>query len=56
LEDLEVHGMTILKYMLKELFLTLRNGLLWLKIGVSGGFCEGGNETSGSRNGDEIPD
>jgi hypothetical protein len=47
LEDLDVDGTTISKYMLKKRF----SGVLeW----IYSAFCEHGNEPSGSRNGGEI--
>jgi hypothetical protein len=47
LEDLRIDGWMILKLIFKE-----RNGVctvvVWLRIKTGGGFCECGNEPSGS--------
>jgi hypothetical protein len=45
LEDLAVGERIILKYSLKKLTERLWTGLIWLRIGISSGFCNEGSET-----------
>jgi hypothetical protein len=46
--ELMVDAIITLKCMLNESVLNALTRLIWLKIRSSGGFCESGNEFSGS--------
>jgi hypothetical protein len=48
LEDLDVGGRIILKWILERQDGMVWTGMTWPRIGASGGFCEDGNEPSGS--------
>jgi hypothetical protein len=47
-EDRDVGGWTIIGYILEIQDGMVWIGLMWLRIGISGGSFEQGNETSGS--------
>jgi hypothetical protein len=48
LEDLAVDGRVLLKCVVKKWVEEAWTGLIWLRIGTVEGFCECGNEPSGS--------
>jgi hypothetical protein len=48
LEDPDVDGRIILKWIFSKWDVGAWTGLIWLRIGRSGGTCKCGNELSGS--------
>jgi hypothetical protein len=48
LDDPDVDGRIILRWIFKKWDLGAWTGLIWLKIGTGGGACKCGDETSGS--------
>jgi hypothetical protein len=47
-KDQDVGGWTISEWMLETQDRMVWNGLIWLKIGTNRGYCQHGNEPSGS--------
>jgi hypothetical protein len=56
LGHLDEDGRIILKWILRKLGVRVWSGFVWLRIRFIGGFCEHGNETSGSVKGGEFLD
>jgi hypothetical protein len=55
-EDLGVDGKIILEWTLGKWGGKVLPGCIWLRIGTAGGYCELGNEPSGSIKGSEFLD